>query len=128
MGLEFDFSNLISKLENIEKKASKEISQKALKAGEEVLKELKNEVRSKVYDTGELYESLDLGPIKGSGTNKKILIGSQSSDRSVVERNYYNEHGTSSIIGKKHNKRAFNNSKDKAKEAIIVSIRKDLKE
>uniref|UniRef100_UPI00257223C3 HK97 gp10 family phage protein n=1 Tax=Romboutsia ilealis TaxID=1115758 RepID=UPI00257223C3 len=46
MGLEFDFSNLISKLENIEKKASKEISEKALKAGgEEVIKEVKNKYR-----------------------------------------------------------------------------------
>ena len=128
MGLEVNFSSIISKLKDIEKKASREIIDNALKAGGEVvLESLKLEVAVNVYDTGELYDSLNLGEIRGAGTNKKILIGSQSNDRKVVERNYYNEYGTSSIVGKKHNKRAFQNSKKEANRAIIESIQKDLK-
>lgn len=128
MSINIDFSKVINKLEELNNKVGKEISDKALKeGGEVVLKALKNEVRTKLYDTGELHNSLDLGKISGSGENRKIQIGSQSNDRSVVERNYYNEYGTSSIIGQKHNKRAYQNSKDEAKKAIIKAIKEGLK-
>ncbi|MGL5712580.1 MAG: HK97 gp10 family phage protein [Paraclostridium sp.] len=129
MGLKVDFSKVISKLENIEKKASKEMIDEALKkGGKVVLEELKKEVRSNVYDTGELYGSLELGNIKGSGTNKKIQIGSQSDDRDIKARNYYNENGNTFMMGKKQNKKAFKNSKKEAKEAIVTSIVNNLKE
>ncbi len=127
MGLEFDFSRVQEKLEELGRKASKEVADKALKAGaNEVLNELKEEVSSNVYDTGELYNSLGLGKIKGSGTNRKIEIGSQSDSRDIVARNFYQEYGNSSMMGKKHNKRAFENSKKRANEAIKQSLKEDL--
>lgn len=127
MGLEFDFSKVQRKLEEMGKKASKEVADKALIDGaNEVLEEVKKEVSSNVYDTGELYSSLGLGPIKGSGTNRKIEIGSQSNSRDIIERNYYQEYGNSSMMGKKHNKRAFQNSKKRANEAIKKSLKENL--
>lgn len=129
MGADVYFGNLIAKLENIEKKASKEITEKALKAGGKVMLEsLKKEVKKSVYDTGELYDSLDIGPIKSGLHGKLILVGSQSDDREIIERNYYNEYGTSSINGTHHNMRAYINGYDAAKEAMIESIKQDLKE
>lgn len=129
MGLEFNhFSQLEAKLEELPKKIEKDISDNALKEGGKViLEQLKHEVMINVYDTGELYESLDLGKITGKGENKKISIGSQSDDRNVVERNYYNEYGTSSILGQKHNKKAFKNGKNEAKQAIIKALKEGLK-
>ncbi|MDI3042744.1 HK97 gp10 family phage protein [Clostridioides difficile] len=127
MGLEVDFSKVQERLQEIGKKAGKEVSDKALKEGGGVMLEaLKEEVRVNVYDTGELYNSLELGVIKGSDTNRKIEIGSQSNDREIIARNYYNEYGNSNMIGKKQNKKAFEDSKIKANEAIKESLKENL--
>ncbi|MCU5977963.1 HK97 gp10 family phage protein [Clostridioides difficile] len=128
MGITFDFSKLQQKLDSMERKAGKELVDNAIDAGGRVLVEgMKEEVRANVYDTGELYNSIGMGRKKGSGTKRSIEIGSQSNDRDVIARNFYNEYGTLRVVGKKHNKRSFNKNKKKANEAIKKSIISDLK-
>lgn len=127
MGMNFDFSKIISKFEELEKKSQNSMAENALNAGADILvEELKQEIASNVYDTGKLYESIGKSKITGSGANKKIEIGSQSNNTEIIARNFYQEHGNAYMIGKKHNKRAFDNSKKEANEKIKESLIKDL--
>lgn len=124
MGLTFSFEeieNVLSKLNNTIKN---ELADKALDAGvKPVLKELDKNVP---VDTGELSDSLGEQKRTGTGAKIKVELGSTSKDRRIIERAYYQEYGHSSMIGKKWMKKSFQNSNDKALEAIGKSIAKEL--
>ncbi|WP_270940884.1 HK97-gp10 family putative phage morphogenesis protein [Romboutsia lituseburensis] len=124
MGLEFDFSSVIAKFEELERKAQKDISTNALNKGAEILLEGQKETVPK--DIGELEASLDKGKIKGAGTKAKITIGIENADEDVVRYGYYQEYGSEVMIGKKWMKEAWNKSIKQASEAIKESIVKDL--
>lgn len=123
MGLEFDFSSVISKFEELERKVQKDISTNALNKGADIM--LKAQIDNAPEDTGELKSSLDKKNLK-IGTNASIEVGINSGDEDVIRYGYYQEYGTESIVGNKWMKSAFNNSIKEASEAIKESIIKDL--
>lgn len=124
MGLTCNFQDIIDKLEELERKAQKEISTNALNAGADIL--LEGQIETVPEDTGELKASLDKGKIKGSGTKSKITVGIESDNKDVIRYGYYQEYGTENMIGKKWMKKAWNKNIKQASEAIKESIIKDL--
>ena len=125
MSLDFDFSGLEKKLQSLSKKASRETIDEALIAGGEVLLD---EMRKNVpVRTGELKSSLGEIRKSGTGLKRKSVIGINSDDRKIVERGYYQEHGTRRMIGKKWMKRSSQNSKKEAIQAVADSLKESLK-
>lgn len=125
MSLDFDFSGLEKKLQNLSKKASREVIDQALDAGGEVLlDEMKENVP---VDSGELKASLGEIRKSGSGLSRKSVIGIKSDDRKVIERGYYQEHGTRRMVAKKWMKRSSQKSKKEAIQAVANSLKESLK-
>ncbi len=123
MGLEIDFSTLIDKLDEIERKLKTEVIDNALEKGADIILEAQKETVP--VDTGHLERSLGKGEISGSGTNKKITIGIENGDESI-RYGYYQEYGTSNMVGKKWMKKAWNKSVSEANKAIGESLAEDL--
>lgn len=99
MSLDFDFKGIEKRLQTLSKKASKETIDKALEAGEEVILD---EMRKNVpKDTWDLHNSLGELRKSGSGLNRKAIVGINSDNRDIIERGYYQEHGTKLYNGKK---------------------------
>lgn len=113
---------LQDRLNNMSKRASAKEMDKVLDKGDKVVLEAMRETVPK--DTGELRDSLGKIKRKGSGFNRTSIIGIVSDDREVVERGYYQEHGTRRMAGKKWIKRGFRKSKDNA----VSAMKKELKE
>lgn len=124
MGLKYDFSALLDKLEDMEKKIQKDVATNALNKGADVL--LKAQIEKAPLDSGELTASLDKTNIKGNGLKSKINVGIENGDKDTVRYGYYQEYGTENMVGKKWMKSAWNESIKEANEAIKESIIKDL--
>ncbi|HJF34497.1 MAG TPA: HK97 gp10 family phage protein [Clostridium perfringens] len=128
MALTFDFDELYNKLEVLDKKVSNEVIENALNKGAEVVLQAQKEtvpVR-KGPEGGNLKRSLNKGKISGSGTKKKISIGIENAKERELIYGYYQEYGTSSMVGKKWMKRAWQQSVKKANEEIEKSLADDL--
>lgn len=126
MGLNVDFSKLNNKISKLANKANQKNIDKALDKGDIVLKRaMRNEVPK---DTGELKRSIGEINRKGKGTKRTSTVGINSDDREVIERGYYQEHGTKRMSGKKWMKRASKNSKDKVLEVMAKSLKEDMKD
>lgn len=123
MGFEFDMSALMARFEEMEKAAKKDMSKKALDKGADII--LNAQKETVPVDTGELKESLDKGNFK-NGANASIEIGSQSADDDIIKRAFYNEYGTSNMVGKKWMKSAWTESIEEASNVIKESIKEDL--
>ncbi|MBS6025641.1 MAG: HK97 gp10 family phage protein [Paeniclostridium sordellii] len=127
MGLEFDFNSITKRISNLDKNVQKNITKKALTNAAKITKEeLKKEVELKAYDTGALYESIDISDVKSRGTKEFIYVGSISDNRKIVERLYYNEYGTDKMVGKKLLKNTAKRTKGEATDAIIETIQEEL--
>lgn len=125
MSLDFDFKGIKKRLQTLSKKASKETIDKALEAGEEVILD---EMRKNVpKDTWDLHNSLGELRKSGSGLNRKAIVGINSDNRDIIERGYYQEHGTKLYNGKKWMKKSSQNSKNEAIKAVADSLKEDLK-
>lgn len=124
MGFEIDFSELIDKLDEIERKLKTEIIDNALEKGADVI--LESQKETVPVDTGHLEQSLGKGKISGSGTNKKITVGIENGDDESIRYGYYQEYGTSDMVGKKWMKKAWNKSVSEANKAIGESLAEDL--
>ena len=124
MGFEIDFGALFDRLEEIEKKASGQAIDNALEKGAEVILEAQKETVP--VDTGHLEQSLAKGKIIGSGTNKKITIGIENEYDESITYGYYQEYGTSNMVGKKWMKKAWHKSVSEANKAIGESLAEDL--
>lgn len=125
MGLQFDFSKVKQRIETIEKKAQREVLDRALDKGN---KEIINALEINVpIDTGATKG--DLGEISktGSSTNRKSKLGVKSKEKSMIARVYYTEYGNRRQIGTHWMKKSFNQSKSSARKKIIESLKKDLK-
>lgn len=122
MGMTFDCKALQERLNNMSKKASAKEMDKVLDKGDKVALEAIRETVPK--DTGELHNSLGKIKRKGSGFNRTSVIGIATEDREVIERGYYQEHGTRRMAGKKWIERDFRKAKDDA----ITAMKKELKE
>ncbi|MBS6503820.1 MAG: HK97 gp10 family phage protein [Clostridium sp.] len=126
MGLNVDFSKLNNKISKLANKANQKNIDKALDKGDIVLKRaMRNEVPK---DTGELKRSIGEINRKGKGTKRTSTVGINSDDREVIERGYYQEHGTKRMSGKKWMKRASKNSKEKVLEVMAKSLKEDMKD
>lgn len=124
MGFTFSTEELEQELVSMSKKLQNEVLDEVLDEGAKpVLKAMDKNVP---IDTGELSDSLGEIKKEGSGTNRKIHLGSTSTKRKVVERAYYQEYGNSSMLGKKWMKKSYEQSKDEAVEAIADSLTKNL--
>jgi HK97 gp10 family phage protein len=123
VAINFDMSQLLDILDDLDKKVKKDISKNALNAGADVI--LEGQQANVPVDSGDLKESLDKGKVKG-GANAKINIGIEKGDKDTLRYGYYQEYGTESMIGKKWMKSAWNDSKDQALEKIKESIINDL--
>ncbi|MDB8794273.1 HK97 gp10 family phage protein [Romboutsia sp. 1001216sp1] len=124
MGLTHNLQEVLDRLEELERKAQKEIATNALNAGADIL--LEGQIETAPEDTGELKKSLDKGKIKGTGTKAKITVGIENASEDVVRYGYYQEYGTENMIGNKWMKKAWNKNIKQASEAIKESIVKDL--
>lgn len=125
MSLDFDFKGIEKRLQTLSKNASKETIDKALEAGEEVILD---EMRKNVpKDTWDLHNSLGELRKSGSGLNRKAIVGINSDNRDIIERGYYQEHGTKLYNGKKWMKKSSQNSKNEAIKAVADSLKEDLK-
>jgi HK97 gp10 family phage protein len=124
MGLEFDFTQLQGKLEELDRKVQKGISDKALKAGGEII--LREQRITVPKDTGALAASLIVGKISGTGAKRKVLVGINPTHYETVKYGFYQEHGTRVMLGKKWMRRSWNKGKDQAQRAIGESIAEDL--
>lgn len=125
MGLEFNFSNLESKLDDMTRKAGNELLDSALDAGVEVFEE-RMEANVPV-DTAELKGNLGELKKTGSGTSRKSIVGIKSDDRDIVARGYYQEYGTERMTGKHWMKKSFEEAKSEANEKIIEVLREAFK-
>ena len=124
MGFEIDFSELIDKLDEIERKLKTEVIDNALEKGANII--LEAQKKTVPVDTGNLQDSLDKGDKTGSGTNRKITIGIQNTDDESIRYGYYQEYGNSSINGRKWMKKAWNKLVSEANKAIVESLAEDL--
>ncbi|MFI3210910.1 MAG: HK97 gp10 family phage protein [Peptostreptococcaceae bacterium] len=98
-----------------------EIDQILEKSAKPILEEMDKNVPT---DTLELKGTLGVIKIEGSGTNKKMHLGSTSKDRKVVERAYYQEYGTVYMIGNKWLSTSATNAKYKALEILKSEVMK----
>lgn len=122
MGIETNMSSLISRLENIEKKAQKDIAKNGLNKGADILKNGCMETCPK--DTHHLEESIDKADYKG-GSNSSIKVKIVG-DEDVKRYGYYQEFGTEKMVGKKWMKQASIKYKGEAVNAMAESIFNDL--
>lgn len=124
MGLDFSFEQILNKLEELDKKVAKEITDDALKAGARVL--LAEQEETVPVDSGKLQESLIVGKIKGTGRKRKIIVGIDPAQYDEVKYGFYQEHGTKVMLGKKWMKRAWIGSVKEASEKVAESLKEDL--
>lgn len=124
MGLEFDFSAVEDKLNQLQKKAGKEITDKALRKGAIPL--LAKQLSIVPRDSNDLANSLIIGKISGSGGKKKILVGINPAKYDEVKYGFYQEHGTKVMLGEKWMKRSWLASSKKAQEEMAQSLAEDL--
>lgn len=123
--LEFDFSELEKKLNEVSKKAGNATLDKALKSGADVTIDAMN--KTVPVDTGQLRDSLGVIKKTGSGMERKITVGITGKDREIIERGYYQEHGTPRMVGKKWMKKASENSEEDALDSIKNTLSEEIK-
>ena len=133
MGLEFDFGQIRSNLMTIQKNVRKNVIDKSLDAGAEImLEEQQNNVPVHTPDKknrragGRLKASLGIGKKTGTDLKREVHVGIQNAQEREVVYGYYQEHGTSTMVGKKWMKRAWQKSIKKANEEIKKSLIKDI--
>lgn len=125
MGLTFDMSKVLEKLDKLEKKAKNDMSKNALNKGADIME---STIKANIpVDTGALQESIDKSNVKG-GANPKINVGLIDADADVIRYGNAQNFGTENMIGKKFMERSFIESKDEVIEAIKESIVNDLLE
>ena len=115
MALEFNFGDLEQKLNGLSKKASNELTDKALQAGGEVVLEEMN--KNVPVDTGLLKSRLDT-KFKGSNINRKIDVGILNNKDRIATYGYYQEYGSRHMTGKKWMKKSWQATRESAKEEI----------
>ena len=125
MMLEFDFSELEKKLNEVSKKVGNTTLDKALKSGADVtIDAMKKTVP---VDTGQLRDSLGIIKKSGTGMNRQITVGITGQEREIIERGYYQEHGTRRMVGKKWMKKASENSEEDALDSIKNTLAEEIK-
>jgi len=115
VALEFNFGDLEQKLNNLSRKLSNELTDKALqKGGDIVLEEMNKNVP---VDTGLLKSRLDT-KFKGSNINRKVDVGILNNKDRIATYGYYQEYGSRKMTGKKWMKKSWQKSIKKASDEI----------
>lgn len=117
--------DLLFKFEELERKAQKDIADKALNKSADIVKD--EIISNAPEDSGALKSAIDKGDIKGSGTNRKIEIGNMNADSEVQRYFYYQEYGTTVMNGTKFMKRGFQDSIKEVNDIIKQTIIEELK-
>ena len=115
MALEFNFGDLEQKLNNLSRKASNELTDKALQEGGNIVLEEMNE--NVPYKTGLLKSRLDT-KFKGSNINRKIDVGILNNKDRIATYGYYQEYGSRRMTGKRWMKKSWQKSIKKASDKI----------
>ena len=124
MGLTFDFNQVYEVIEDMTDKMQNETFDKALNEGNKpIINAMKKNIS---VDTGETKASIGEIKKKGSGSNRESIMGIKSTDRNIIERAYYDEHGTERQVARHSMKKSFSQSKDEAEEAIVKTLKKEL--
>lgn len=116
MGVVFSIEEVEQKLVRLTKKMQNEVIDEVLEVGANII--IPEMEKNVPVDTQELKGTLGVIKKEGSGAKRKIHLGSTSEDREIVERAYYQEHGHSTMMGKKWMKKSYQNTNDKVKEGI----------
>lgn len=128
MGMNFgkvDFRDLYDRFDEMEKKMAKEISQEIVREGaEELRKELTKTVPE---DTGKLKKSLKVYQVSGIGAKATAKVGIDPAKAEELRYGFYQEYGTSRMVGKHWLSRGFNNGAGKANDVIKEKLVKELK-
>lgn len=123
MGMSSDLDKLISKLDNIEKKAKRDIAKNGLNKGADIIKE--SVIEKAPEDTGKLKSSIDKGKYIG-GQNASIQVGIFNGDEDVKRYAFYQNNGTERMVGKKFFNRGATQSKKEAVEVMKDTILTEL--
>lgn len=137
MGLEFDFNQVKTNLMTIQKNIRKNVIDKSLDAGAEII--LEEEIKNVPIHTpnkknrragGRLKASLGIGEKEGTDLKRKVSVGIRDAQEREVVYGYYQEYGYSrggkAVVGKKWMKKSFNKSIKKANEAINKTVMKEI--
>nr|WP_288526849.1 HK97-gp10 family putative phage morphogenesis protein [uncultured Romboutsia sp.] len=116
---------LLNKFQELEKKAQRNIADKALDKASDIVKSTMIDLAPE--DTGALKSAIDKGNLKGSGTNRKIEVGNINGDSEVTRYWYYQENGTTVMNPTKFTKKSFQNSVSDANEVIKQVIIEELR-
>lgn len=116
MGLQFNFSNLEYKLQDLGNKISKEITEKALTEGAKII--LKEQEKNVPFDTGHLESRLDISKAQGSGIKRKVNVGILNNHDRTATYGYHQEYGTRKMVGEKWMKKSWKNAIKNANEEI----------
>ena len=116
---------LLNKFQELEKKAQRNIADKALDKASDIVKSTMIDLAPE--DTGALKSAIDKGNLKGSGTNRKIEVGNINGDSEVTRYWYYKENGTTVMNPTKFTKKSFQNSVSDANEVIKQVIIEELR-
>ena len=113
--IEFNFGDLEQKLNSLSRKASNELTDKALQEGGNVVLEEMN--KNVPVDTGLLKSRLDT-KFKGSNINRKIDVGILNNKDRIATYGYYQEYGSRRMTGKKWMKKSWQKSVKEASSKI----------
>lgn len=124
MGVVFSMEEIEQRLVSMSKKMQNKAIDEVLEVSSKpVIEEMDNNVP---VDTEELKKSLGVIKIAGTGTKRKIHLGSTSKDRKIVERAFYQEYGNSSMLGSKWLKKSYQNTTDEVKKIVAEKIKENL--
>lgn len=125
MSLEFDFSELEQKLNKIEKKMAKDITEKALKSGADIVLETQKYLIP--VKTGELRNAAQISKFTRSTGECTVYIGfPKESGRRNVEIGWFQNRGVRGRPGLFFMEESLEVSRASALERIIAEIRRGL--
>lgn len=127
--LEFDSKQVMRALQELDKKVANKLGKEALREGAEPIYEqmLKNVPVAKV-NGGLLKSSIQIGKTTGSVQNgtMKIKVGINPAMYEQVKYGFYQEYGTSVMLGKRWMARAWTNGVKESNEVLIKAIKKQI--
>ena len=127
MGFSIDFSKLRKRLNDMDKKASEAIIDKALEAGAEPLIDgLKKNINDLATDTGELRDSIGVTKKYGSGLERKLRIAPKTSKKEVHDRAYYTNYGTRHIAGRHWKQKSIDETRDEINRRIKEVVEEEI--
>ena len=124
MSLSFSLEEFEEAILEVGKKMSETIIDDALQEGAKPM--IERMIENVPKDSHELKNSIGVTKLDGSKINRKIHIGSDSDDREIIERSYYQEYGTKNMNGTKWISKSYNEAKKSAADEIAKHLKVNL--